>query len=783
MLRGDTPAAMKFLRTYAPEGPWCMTAIDPDKSALDTKTFRLEDLEEMERWLTFFNGHRNVYFHVNPVLGRLTKKANRENIAAVTYLHVDVDPKKGVDLEGEQQRILGLLTTGLRKFNIPPPTFVTFSGGGYQAFWRLETPIPIEGNIEKAEDAKLYNKQLEIVFGGDSCHNIDRLMRVPGTVNIPDAKKRAAGRVPAMARVVQSTGAVYPLSVFTKAVITSADLKSHDTAELKISGNVERVRDVRELDKWGVSREIQAIIVQGSDPDTPKLGDNSRSAWLWHVLCDLARHEVPAEVMYALITDPEWAISQSILDKGRRAEASARRQIARALQFAINPALLEMNLQHFCAIFGGKFRIATKMVDPINGRKVWVPWEKTTFKDYYETDQVEIAKTKDGKPITENKATWWLGLPQRRQYKGVTFAPNAGSEVAGYFNLWEGFQVDAKPGGDCSLFLEHCREVLCGGNEALYEYLLGWMARLVQSPEKPGEVALVFRGERGAGKSFFANVLGSLFGRHYMAVSNSAHLVGNFNAHLREVVLLFADEAFFAGDKKHESVLKTIITEPRLVIERKGVDVETSANCIHLIMASNDFHVIPVGRKERRFFVLEATNLHVQDHEWFAKIADQLDNGGREALLHFLLTYDISNFNVRAVPQTDELRKQMKIGHTHIEAWWKKQLEEGSLAGTGDWPEAIPRQVVLDYYYQSAQQERAIRPYTNVAFGMWLNETVKGIGETRKNQVVKEYSSEGFIVEQVLPRQYHYCFPSLAECRRQWCERYGPENWPEETLA
>lgn len=782
MLKGDTSTAVSFLRSFAPDGPWCLTSIDPDKRSLETVTFTsIDEVENMTRWIDFGNGHKNLYFHVNPVLGKLTKKADREKIAAVTYLHVDIDPKKGVDLEGEQQRILGLLTTGLKRFKLPVPTFVTFSGGGYQAFWKLETPIEINGNVDLAEDAKLYNKQLELLFGGDSCHNIDRVMRLPGTVNLPDAKKRAAGRVPVLARVVQDNldaGAVYPLMMFTKAVLTSSDLKAHEDG-LQISGNVSRILNVDELKQWNVPDTIQIIIAQGKDPDRPKQGDNSRSAWLWHALCEMARCDVPAEVMYAIITDPEWPISASILDKGRLAEAEARRQIARAIQFAVNPALLQMNSDHFCAIIGGKFRIATRTLDPITQRESWVPWEKGTFKDFYETEEVEVAKTKDGKPIMENKAKWWLSLPQRRQYKGVIFAPAASIETSGYFNSWQGFQVDAKPGGDCSLFLEHCRDVLCSGREDLYQYLLGWMARMVQEPGKPGEVAIVLRGDRGAGKSFFATVLGSLFGTHYMAVSNSAHLVGNFNSHLRDIVFLFADEAFFAGDKRHESVLKTIITEPRLVIERKGVDVETSANCIHLVMASNDFHVIPVGRKERRFLVLEASRKRVQDFDWFNRISAQLDDGGREALLHFLLTYDLSNFNVRSVPQTDELNQQMKLGHSHQEAWWKRQLEEGSLGGIGEWPDAIPRQIIFDHYYASCQQQKVSRPLSNVSLGVWLNDICPGLGETRKNQVVKVYTPEGFEVEKVLPRQYHYCFPSLADCRRAWCDKYGPEKWPD----
>jgi H+/Cl- antiporter ClcA len=56
------------------------------------------------------------------------------------------------------------------------------------------------------------------------------------------------------------------------------------------------------------------------------------------------------------------------------------------------------------------------------------------------------------------------------------------------------------------------------------------MARSVQRPDSPGYSAIVFRGGQGTGKSFVAKTLGSLFGRHFMQVTDPKHLVGSFNA-------------------------------------------------------------------------------------------------------------------------------------------------------------------------------------------------------------------------------------------------------------
>ena len=214
MMRGDDRAAVQFLEQWLPGGPWVLTAITTDRKAITTNTFT--DSNEVLGWLAKYNGERNVYFHVNPCTRALTKKADREDVAALAWLHVDIDPRPGEEVAEEQKRALMLLTERLPE-SVPPPTCVVFSGGGYQGFWKLEEPLPIDGSLEVAEDAKLWNLQLEILFGADNCHNVDRIMRLPGTVNLPDSKKRKKGREPELARLVYLNDTTYPLTAFRKA--------------------------------------------------------------------------------------------------------------------------------------------------------------------------------------------------------------------------------------------------------------------------------------------------------------------------------------------------------------------------------------------------------------------------------------------------------------------------------------------------------------------------------------------------------------------------------------
>src|SRR5262249_26512097 len=122
-------------------------------------------------------------------------------------------------------------------------------------------------------------------------------------------------------------------------------------------------------------------------------------------------------------------------------------------------------------------------------------------------------------------ADFWLDHAQRRQYEGLVFAP--GREVPRYHNLWRGFAVEPTP-GDWSKFRAHLFDNVCRGDEALYRWVFGWFAALVQAPEKKIGTSLVIRGKEGTGKTKVGDVFGSLLGPHYVPVSDPRYVTGQF---------------------------------------------------------------------------------------------------------------------------------------------------------------------------------------------------------------------------------------------------------------
>ncbi|MBM0207411.1 hypothetical protein JNW90_33865 [Micromonospora sp. STR1s_5] len=671
-----TQETIDFLIRYRGSDPIVLTCITPDGAApVESETFKpAEDTERLRAWLDARQGIKNLYFHVNPTMrpmsGRV--KARKEHIRGMTTLHVDLDPRKGEDLEKERERAQRLISS-----YSPPPSFLIDSGGGFQGFWLLDQEYEIQGNEDKALELEAYNQQIAIVLAADPCQNADRIMRLPGTVNVPDAKRRARGRKPAPTRLVYYDDTrVYTLADFTPAPGVQSKGPRTGGAVVKLSGNLPKADLTSLPDK--VTQSTRDIILQGEDPsDLTRFP--SRSEPLFFVCCELVRAEVDDDTIASIILDPDLAISASVLDKPRPNEYAAR-QIQRAKEHVESPELRELNDLHaVIRDYGGRCRVITEAPDcAVSAHR---PISAQSFEDFrngYLNRSVQVSAKK-----FEALGNWWLKHPKRRQYSRVEFAPR--QDLPGdVFNLWKGFAC-APHQGDCSLFLQHVFENICAGDVEINKYLLDWMARTVQNPGTPGEVAIVLRGKQGTGKSKFANIFGSLWGRHYTAVSDPKHFTGSFNAHLRDCVVLFADEAFYAGDRKHESVLKQIITEDVVIVERKGYDAEQCRNCKHLILASNSPWVVPAGLEERRFIVLDVGDKQMQNSVFFAEMDHQMNNGGREALLQFLLSRDISGLNVRIYPQTEALREQKLLSLEPHQELWIEALKDGVTPDSDFW--------------------------------------------------------------------------------------------------
>ncbi|MGO7673854.1 DUF5906 domain-containing protein [Rhizobium ruizarguesonis] len=390
--------------------------------------------------------------------------------------------------------------------------------------------------------------------------------------------------------------------------------------------------------------------------------------------------------------------------------------------------------------------------------------------NYHENDRVPKDST------TEPVSKQWMRSKHRRSYpNGIVFAPNR--DVEGAYNHWQGFSVEPDDSKSCALFMDHLLRIFCNGNEDHFWYLIGWLAHMVQKPEEKPGVAVIAIGKKGAGKDAVADYVGSLFRNHYITIGNQDQMTGKFNAHQERCLLLSVQEGFWAGDKKAEGQLKYLITSNNVMIEPKGMNAFPIKSVLRLFISSNERWVVPATQDERRFFVLNVSSARCNDHKYFDALRHEMNNGGREALLHYLLTYDISNFQVRAVPDTTGLAEQKVEGLKNLDRFWFQALESGSIDGQGSqrdvWPQE-PIEVEKSGFRDSYSRWLRNRRYDGVELSeIAITKRLKTLLPPLATRRLRSSDRAG----------HFYVFPELDSCRTEFDHWIGAEiDWPESAI-
>ena len=206
--------------------------------------------------------YRNYYFVIAARKDRraLGKPTKNEMIGS-RYTWVDVDPPKDMTEPAALESWRVAKVSQVQQSTLPCPSLIVSSGRGLWMFWKLNRLVG-PGEVEEI------NRGLAKELGGDSCHNIDRVARVPFTRN------SKTGQISSVLREVDVEVDPGQLPRATPPSRASASSDLHFAVGALLTS-------IEDLNRWGVQPRTKRVIEIGHDPDSPKEIDNSRSVWLW----------------------------------------------------------------------------------------------------------------------------------------------------------------------------------------------------------------------------------------------------------------------------------------------------------------------------------------------------------------------------------------------------------------------------------------------------------------------------------------------------------------------
>lgn len=439
----------------------------------------------------------------------------------------------------------------------------------------------------------------------------------------------------------------------------------------------------------------------------------------------------------------------------------------------------QMNREYAVVFLGADIRIMEE-----NGKGESPQFRgKDGFVTYNASRKVELKNDEgDIRMVPLTKA--WFEWPDTRRYKKVVFEPSGCRPD--WCNLWRGFPIEPKK-GDWSMLRTHVFENICLGNMEYFNWLMTWKAQIMQFPGIKMGSAVVVRGPKGSGKSRLFDFFRAILGETSLKVSHRDHITNQFNAHQQGLVLMVAEEAFWAGDTSAGGILKDLITSNQMLMTPKGIDSQPVSNYMRLAMVSNEKWVVPAGfEDERRFFVLQTNEARRGKHHtkfWDDMTFQMEHKGGLEAMAYDLMEWKPAMFpegwnTLRHPPQTPWLTDQARESMTISEKFFLKLVTDGGMQ-VANRPDGL---MIRDLVMHEDQENYLSKKDVDWFYENFILKSNAGRHKFGDAALLKELIEEWLLAEparrsrktnEYLPadRENSYRMPSLKVIRQSLVER------------
>ena len=239
--------------------------------------------------------------------------------------------------------------------------------------------------------------------------------------------------------------------------------------------------------------------------------------------------------------------------------------------------------------------------------------------------------------------------------KALKFNSNK-DNVLSMFHGYAHNTLDSVDMNKIQMFLDFVKEVIANNNEEIYQFVLNWIAYIIQNPGKKTEIALILKGLQGIGKNRFTDALCELLaGYSTKNITDISELTGTFNSVVEGRMLLILNEMKNCGDERmaNFNALKSVITDNTIRINEKLQPRRDAENVANFIFCTNNAFPVKIEAGDRRYCVLQVNGKYKEDFDYFKTLCDGFDAEFYDNLLTFFIKRDLTNFNVRKLPMTE----------------------------------------------------------------------------------------------------------------------------------
>lgn len=274
----------------------------------------------------------------------------------------------------------------------------------------------------------------------------------------------------------------------------------------------------------------------------------------------------------------------------------------------------------------------------------------------------------------------WLEFNNKLNYLGMVFIVDEADRrlKQNYYNTYQRPPMKSFEGNItdiCPLFFDYLFRVLSSSNEKVYNYLIHYIAKMVQKGST--HQCIVLRGNMGAGKSSFPDCLKIIISERYFVPVNSIDTItSQFNAMFENAILTSIEEIVTNAGEYHavQNKLKSLITEKRIAIQKKGIDTYITETNNNYILITNGQNPVKITKDNRRNLVLDVSDVELGNANYFFNMKKQLIEN-IEQVRHYFNTFEFYD-NLNSIrPVTDAERELLSLNKDGAESYIDDVME------------------------------------------------------------------------------------------------------------
>ena len=337
----------------------------------------------------------------------------------------------------------------------------------------------------------------------------------------------------------------------------------------------------------------------------------------------------------------------------------------------------------------------------------WPPPSHSTL--IFGGDTQSGKKNRKSKDIFIHPFTIWKNCDKRLWFRKVESSPHITDPLI--LNAWPPNAITRKmaagskdkvlfhaDGTSTSLLtvLNYVGQVFCNESNNILNWLLDWMALVVQNPGIPTKIAPMLTGEEGNGKNFFFDMFAAILGPQHHTVISRTKIFDRFNGSIEGKSLVFVNE-MDSLEKKEWSHLRELIIDPTAPIERKGQEIRIVKNVANFIFVSNNQHsdLFPdLGTTKRRIVQLTCRNVikdpMLWNRFWEWSGGNHISGSTTRQVCHGSLALADFLYNRRVERRIDVMPIDengdpcVLSGLQDVPQWWYDCLGRGLILGSTD---------------------------------------------------------------------------------------------------